>query len=232
MKGLIVTGLFILLAYVSWPWLARHIPPALNPFAPLSVTDPPGMISRFKMKQLVTDPAACLDVLQRAASAGYIRFTQPAPMQGKCPLPNPVRIQQFGDVRLSSSFLATCPLAVASTRFVLQANALAAQSEFHSPLARIDHVGSYACRNIYHRSEGRLSEHATAEAWDVTAFRLKNGQQLSIIKNWQQPPAHAALLKQLFTSSCDYFGNSLGPEYNAAHASHFHLGMRGFGLCR
>jgi hypothetical protein len=23
--------------------------------------------------------------------------------------------------------------------------------------------------------------------------------------------------------------NGLGPEYNAAHANHFHLGMRGFG---
>ncbi|MEC8937804.1 MAG: extensin family protein, partial [Pseudomonadota bacterium] len=28
------------------------------------------------------------------------------------------------------------------------------------------------------------------------------------------------------------FGNVLGPEYNAAHADHFHLGMRGFRLCR
>ncbi|WP_188186207.1 extensin family protein, partial [Salmonella enterica] len=24
----------------------------------------------------------------------------------------------------------------------------------------------------------------------------------------------------------------LGPDYNAAHANHFHLGMRGYGVCR
>ncbi|EHE2712186.1 extensin, partial [Salmonella enterica] len=23
-----------------------------------------------------------------------------------------------------------------------------------------------------------------------------------------------------------------GPDYNAAHANHFHLGMRGYGVCR
>ncbi|MBA0900712.1 extensin family protein, partial [Escherichia coli] len=25
--------------------------------------------------------------------------------------------------------------------------------------------------------------------------------------------------------------NALGPEYNAAHANHFHFGMRGQGFC-
>jgi hypothetical protein len=36
-------------------------------------------------------------------------------------------------------------------------------------------------------------------------------------------------LKAMLAASCGYYGNGLGPEYNAAHANHFHLGMRGFG---
>ncbi|MDU4665108.1 MAG: extensin family protein, partial [Enterobacter hormaechei] len=39
-------------------------------------------------------------------------------------------------------------------------------------------------------------------------------------------------LQALLSASCGYYGNGLGPDYNAAHANHFHLGMRGYGLCR
>ncbi len=39
-----------------------------------------------------------------------------------------------------------------------------------SALVRIDHLGSYACRNIYNRADARRSEHASAEALDISAF--------------------------------------------------------------
>lgn len=32
--------------------------------------------------------------------------------------------------------------------------------------------------------------------------------------------------------ACDFVGNTLGPDYNAAPPDHFHFGMRGFSLCR
>lgn len=101
-----------------------------------------------------------------------------------------------------------------------------------SPLVRIDHYGSYACRNIYHRANARLSEHATADALDVSAFRFANGQQISVLKGWKESGTRGETLRALFGQSCLYFGNALGPDYNAAHANHFHLGMRGFGICR
>ncbi|HFY2366132.1 extensin family protein, partial [Salmonella enterica subsp. enterica serovar Kentucky] len=39
-------------------------------------------------------------------------------------------------------------------------------------------------------------------------------------------------LRAMLNASCHYYGNGLGPDYNAAHANHFHLGMRGYGVCR
>lgn len=232
MKSLAIVLIIILAGAVAVPWLQRHLPPHWNPFTPLSVTDPPGPITRYKLQRLRHDPAACLAVLQRAREAGFISFSQPPAINGTCPLAAPIRIQRFSQVRLSSSFLASCPLAVSSAMFVTQATKIAASGPISSPLVRIDHVGSYACRNIYHRAQGRLSEHATADAWDVTAFRLANGTRISVARDWQGTGEKSALLHQWFSSSCDWFGNALGPDYNAAHASHFHLGMRGFSLCR
>ncbi|MFZ4172568.1 extensin family protein, partial [Enterobacter ludwigii] len=100
-----------------------------------------------------------------------------------------------------------------------------------SELTRIEHLGSFACRNIYHRPDARRSEHATAEALDITAFGLANGERVTVQNGWKATKMQP-WLKGMLAASCSYYGNSLGPEYNAAHASHFHLGMRGFGLCR
>lgn len=232
MKQLMVFALLALLGWLALPTLLKKLPTEWNPSTPLAVTDPPTLVTRYKLKRLASDSAGCLAVLQRAESAGYISYTRPGNLQGQCPLVDPVRISGFGEVKLSSSFLASCALAVSSTMLVTQALKPLAQRELASPLARIDHLGSYACRNIYHRAEGRLSEHATAEAWDLSAFRLQNGQRISVLNHWQGNDARSRWLHQVFAQSCGLFGNSLGPEYNAAHANHFHLGMRGFSLCR
>lgn len=232
MKGLMVIAGMILLLVAVAPWFAQNLPSEWNPFTPLKITDGPGLITRYKLKRLAGDPEGCLAVLQQAQREGYLRFTQPPATTGNCPLPAPVRVQSFGDVKLSSSFLASCSLALSSTMFVTQSVKPLAAAELGSPLVRIDHLGSYACRNIYHRAEGRLSEHATAEALDVAGFRLANGEQISVLKSWPRQEKTSHWLHQIFQQSCDFYGNSIGPDYNAAHANHFHLGMRGFGVCR
>ena len=75
----------------------------------------------------------------------------------------------------------------------------------------------------------------TAEALPLTFIAVEGEQLLGTIGLWRCDlisrqdlfPWLAALL----SSSCHYFGNALGPEYNAAHANHFHFGMRGQGFC-
>ncbi|WP_367143176.1 extensin family protein [Pantoea stewartii] len=231
MRTLVLLIIMTGVGWMSLPWLKQHLPAQFNPFTPLSVTDPPGWMTRLKLKRLQTDPAACLDVMQRAQQAGVVRFSQRPAVTGACPLSGPLRLQNFGPVSLSSSFLASCPMAVAATMYV----AYSREQMLHlsgSDLTRIEHVGSYACRNIYHQATGRLSEHASADAWDITAYQLANGERLVPGKNWQQPGQKSLLLHALWRSCCNFFGNALGPDYNRAHATHFHLGMRGAGYCR
>lgn len=228
--GGLVTG--IVIAAVMGYWLYDYLPSHYNPFAPLSPTDPPTMVTRYKLRELAKQPEACMAVLNQAQQLKMIAF-RPAPdVRGDCTVTNPVRVTRFGDVALSSSFLASCPLAVSSAMFVQQRAVPAAQTVAGSKLTRIDHLGSFACRNIYNRPGARLSEHATADALDISGFRLANGERLSVVRDWNNQAQKGALLRQLFSDSCAFYGNALGPEYNAAHADHFHLGMRGFGICR
>ena len=152
------------------------------------------------------------------------------PLQGDCPIDQPLRISRFGEVTLSSSFLASCPMAVASTLYVTRSNAALQQAGIISPLRRIAHVGSYACRNIYHRRKD-AAVNMRRRAWDITGFQLADGRWLQVGKTGATAAGRCRFCA-LWRNGCASFGNALGPDYNAAHASHFHLGMRGAGFCR
>lgn len=224
-KGAIV----FLLLVAAGGLVYRFLPAHYNPFAPLQLSDPPGRIAQFKLQRLT--PEDCAALLTQANQRRWISSQPVADSGGDCPLQNVVRVRSFGDVALSSSFLASCPLALSSARFVEQQAQPLAQAHFGSALRQIDHLGSYACRNIYNRADARRSEHASADALDIAAFRFASGQRVTVLNGWKQPQTQP-FLRQLLDSACLYYGNGLGPEYNAAHADHFHLGMRGYGLCR
>nr|WP_227413014.1 MULTISPECIES: extensin family protein [Enterobacter] len=207
----------------------RWLPSYYNPFTPLNLDDPPGRITQYKLRHLT--PEACASLLAQANQKKLIRTQAVADSGGECPLNNVVRVRDFGPVSLNGSFLASCPLALSSALFVSQQARPLTKRFTGSELTRIEHLGSFACRNIYHRPDARRSEHATAEALDIAAFRLANGERVTVLNGWKSAKTQP-WLKALLAASCGYYGNGLGPEYNAAHASHFHLGMRGFGLCR
>ncbi|WP_421511649.1 extensin family protein [Enterobacter sp. JS8-1] len=224
-KSLLTVLIIVAVATAGYRWLPSHY----NPFTPLTLDDPPGKITQFKLRRLT--PEACERLLTEANQRALIRTQPVADSAGACPLSNVVRVSNFGPVSLNSSFLASCPLALSSALFVSQQARPLTKSWMGSELTRIDHLGSYACRNIYGRPDARRSEHATAEALDISAFRLTNGERITILRGWSSAKTQP-WLQALLAASCGYYGNGLGPEYNAAHANHFHLGMRGFGLCR
>ena len=166
MKG---KGLFILIVIAGIVTVGyRWLPSQYNPFVPLTLDDPPGKITQFKLRRLT--PQACESLLTQANQRRLIRTQAVADSAGECPLSNVVRVRDFGPVSLNSSFLASCPLALSSALFVSQQARPLTKTWTGSELARIEHLGSFACRNIYSRPDARRSEHATADALDISAF--------------------------------------------------------------
>lgn len=223
-------GVWIGLGLTLWlAWWTVPLPSQWNPWAPLDIAQPPNWLTPYKLLRLRSDPDLCKAAL--ATTNLVARAQADAAPSSRCPLVNVVRISG-GPVRLSSSFLATCPVAVAFALFERYGLQPAAQTAFNSPVVEVEHLGSYACRNIYHRAQGRLSQHATANALDISAFRLANGRRISVLKGWNGADADAAFLRTARTSACRYFSTVLGPDYNAAHRNHFHLDMGGWSVCR
>ena len=231
MKWLLLLAI-IAAVVLGRPW--EHIPPEWHPWQPLAIEHPMTLVSKWKLSQLKDDPQRCLAVLETAPDGAidYLALDDYTPVAG-CPLSNVVRVRRTG-VGFSSTFTVTCPLAVAWVMFERQQLQPLAQQHMGSALSRVDHLGSFACRNIYHREGARRSQHATANAFDVAGFRFANGQQVSVLRHWddEQAPDKSAFLKETHQAACRYFGTVLGPDYNQPHENHFHFDGSGFGFCR
>lgn len=214
------------LAATQWD-AVRSAYPRHNPFADLDVQAEPTFATRFKLLRVRTNAAYCRRALE--TSALRVQAVPDNPLEDGCGFENAVRIQR-GTAALSSSFLATCPLAVSFAMFEQHVALAAARDVLGSELRSIDHVGSYVCRNIAGRD--RRSDHATARAVDLTAFVLADGRRIRIAGNWKTATAEANFLRRLRDGACRYFATVLGPDYNRQHADHFHLGVGGFMACR
>lgn len=228
-RAVIVLLLMSLAGFAIWG-VFLSIPSRYNPWAPLDLTAAPNLITRYKLYRVKHNRDLCLQALRSTDIEFRPLEDQPG---GKCPLANIVRVSKAG-ANFNHSFTASCALAAAWEIFRHNALQQAAEKHFHQPVAKVEHVGTYACRNIYHRAFGRLSQHARANAIDVTAFVLADGTRISVERDWKnskQSPK-AAFLRDIHEGACNAFNTVFGPDYNAAHATHFHFDMGGLWRCR
>lgn len=223
----------ILVLAAGWVTIPRHY----NPFAPLDVRDPPTLATGFKLLRTDRD----IDFCRAALATSGLSWTPVDDVDhgGGCGLTDAVRVTA-GATRLNGAFLASCPLAVGWAMFERHSLQPLAQDHFGAAVTGVTHFGSYACRNVRGSSgpSARRSEHATAEALDIAGFTLADGREIRLVRDWArrnidgEASAAAAFLRAARDGACHFFGNVLGPDYNAAHHDHFHFGMRRFGLCR
>ena len=152
-----------------------------------------------------------------------------------CSTLNAVRLSSLqGDsaaFELSRLGPVTCPVAQAFAGWARFGVDRAARQILGSPLARIETMGSFNCRNV--AGTGRRSAHATADAIDIAAFVLADGRRISVLDDWSGGrPEERQFLRVVHASACKRFGTVLGPQYNAAHRDHFHVEIGGNGFCR
>lgn len=213
-----------------WRW-----PAAWNPRAPLDIDAKPNFLTRYKLARLEREPALCFEALD-AAGVDYRRLPDSAEAPG-CRLHDAVRILR-DRFAVSSPFALSCRAAVSLALWERHAVEPAAARQLQRRVVRLDHFGSYACRDIAGRDGAGRSRHATGDAVDIAGFILDGGQRVRVAADWGRDPAagsagaEARFLREIHDGACRYFDVVLGPEYNTAHRDHFHLDLGGGRACR
>lgn len=182
-------------------------------------------------------PSPPRDVASRSCfaqlDAAGVRYT-PLPDQdfgSGCHARASVRVTDLG-TPTSNLGPMTCSLASNFAAWVRHAVRPAARQVYGEDLARVETFGTYSCRNIYGGRSGRLSQHAFANAVDVSAFVLEDGRRIVVLGGWNGSERDQRFLRLIRASACRRFGTVLSPDYNAAHANHFHFDMSGQNFCR
>ena len=133
-------------------------------------------------------------------------------------------------VELNRPFLATCGLAAAFERFEREVLQPTAERHLGRRVARLEHSGAYRCSYV-EGGAGRRSQHATANALDIHAFVLDDGEAISVLEHWGDPGPAGAFLREVARDACGVFSAVLGPSYNQAHRDHLHLDLGPYAIC-
>lgn len=201
-------------------------PPQDLPWKPLRLADPPGLATGFKFRRAAADPISCRAVLAQ----GGVRFVEePQRVRGDCETLNTVRLSGGG--LAPAAPVMTCPVALGYAFWLRHTVQPAARDELRGPVTRIDHYGTFSCRNVYGRAQGRRSEHASANALDVSGFRTAS-RRITIARDFRGEDAEGRFLRRVRTGACPWFGAVLSPDYNRAHADHLHLDWGRYRVCR
>lgn len=228
--------LLLLGALAALVWLRGwvEVPDDWNPWAPLDIAAEPNVLTGFKLARATADDARCMDALEAAPFRWQPledRRTGP-----DCGFFNAVRIERTS-VRVGEAFSLSCRAAVSLALWETHVLQQAAAEHLGQEVVAIEHFGSYACRNVYGRENARRSQHATADAWDIAGFVLADGRRVRVIRDWaaptdDAPDPPAAFLRDVHRGACRFFDAVLGPEYNQAHADHFHFDRGRWRICR
>jgi hypothetical protein len=210
-----------------------------------------------------TEIAAAKAKCNEALSSVTLEYEPLPPIrEGLCGAPAPILLKSLGgdpEVIIDSPATVTCTLAKALSRWLQDSVQPKAKTLFNSPVAKLE-AASYVCRNRNGDTDQPLSEHALANALDISGFVLASGEQIGVVQGAANPPlplpkpgrmsSEAVSLQRVSVSSvdregdflkfvhdeaCKTFGTVLGLGADEAHKNHLHLDMkqrRGASFCQ
>lgn len=227
-------GIVAVLLVLAWVGL----PIGRKSWTPLDLGEPPSLATGPKLVALGQDFAACRRLLDRAG----VRYEPLVPRRDgpHCGFTDALRFTPGGSRGIAfapSTPGVACPVAAALAMWEWNVVQPAALKSFGTPVAAIDHLGSYNCRHISGRDA--WSEHARADAIDIAGFRLTDGRRITVLRDWRGGGPEASFLHAVRAGACPLFATVLSPDYNAAHRDHLHLdqaargdGFWGWRACR
>lgn len=158
------------------------------PTSDVPVTKP--KISRDKFQADNGDPriAAARAQCEKLLEGAVLDYQYLPPIRaGRCGTKAPILVKSIGEepsVVISPPATMNCELAAAVHAWLKNAVQPTAKT-MGTSVVKIRNAASYMCRRRYGATNTRISEHAFANALDISEFVFASGQRIKVLGNWR-----------------------------------------------
>lgn len=162
------------------------------------------------------------------ALSAYIQPAREINGPGICGLTRPLRVAALADgaVGFDNAYTLDCPMVAALNEWLRDVVQPTAQARFGQRVVEIMSMGAYSCRGMNGIPGARISEHAFGNALDIAGFRLADGRDISIVRDWTRGDDQTrAFLQDVHMGACAHFTTVLGPGANIFHYNHIHVDL-------
>lgn len=224
LAGALFVALVASIAIAAWNYERL-----LDRYAPFEFDQPPNFLTPLHFHLMRANPERCFAALER----GNIAHTRTAPYESRdgCGYSNAVLLQRSA-VSYGGRVLLQCPAMAALLLWERHVVGPAGERHLGKKVTAVRSLGTYSCRNVNRSKEGRLSQHASANAIDIADFTFADGSRVTLLQDWNDTGTKGRFLREARDGACTLFGAVLSPDHNAAHRNHFHFDMGRGRLCR
>jgi len=169
-----------------------------------------------RQNALLSQGSVCGDPAIQGEAIGRVKGT----ISG-CGIEDAVQVSSVSGILLSSKATMECDTARALKTWV-EGSAKPALASRGGGLREIKVAAHYVCRRRNNAKTGKISEHGTGRAIDISGFEMLNGSEISVLNDWNAGSASKAL-QRMHAQACGPFGTVLGPRADRHHLDHFHF---------
>ena len=147
---------------------------------------------------------------------------------GICGMTHPFKVSALADgtVSVDKAVTIDCSMIPALEAWLAEVVQPSAEARFGSNVVGLEAFGAYSCRCVDNVAGAQLSEHAFGNAIDVAGFKLADGREISIVRDWKKADSQeSAFLHEIHAGACQHFTTVLGPGADVFHYNHFHLDL-------
>jgi hypothetical protein len=187
------------------------------------------MINMLQHLGVAANNADCLHELKLRDVAFKLQaaFSEP----NGCTVDYAVRLARVGKTKVDNAPLLTCRMAMGLSDFEQDTLQPLARRLLGADVVQLKHLGTYNCRSV-RQHNGILSQHAFANAIDVSGFVLADGRSINVAKDWKRSNEKSKFLRRVSSGACKVFRVSISPNADANHWNHLHWDMGLWGGCR
>jgi hypothetical protein len=146
--------------------------------------EPPPQPPNWSDDEVIGALRRCISDL--APTGALVQALEPI-RNGQCGTPAPVRLRGFMlpiDMEVSPPAVVNCRIVAKLHDWIRDSLQPAAEQDLKSRITRIVTVSSYDCRNRIGSTNTRISEHAYANAIDISAVVTADGRTIDVLTNW------------------------------------------------